>query len=211
MIMPLVLVVMFFAAPAGLNLYWLASNLCSIVQQARHPADRRAPGRAPAAAQGAPPAMKDQVFTGRDVPRPWRPRRASAGAGGGAAALRGAGGRTAGGARAERRRRRASPCCSSAGRRASRGRPPIPRRRARARTSSRRRSAAGDVTGRHPGPRARARRRPPRWTSRPRSSEAPDGLMVRLAGPGCELLLEEEGEVLPRPRAPPAAHATAGA
>jgi YidC/Oxa1 family membrane protein insertase len=33
MIMPLVLVVMFFAAPAGLNLYWLASNLCSIVQQ----------------------------------------------------------------------------------------------------------------------------------------------------------------------------------
>lgn len=34
MIMPVVLVVMFFAAPAGLNLYWLVSNLCSIVQQA---------------------------------------------------------------------------------------------------------------------------------------------------------------------------------
>ena len=34
MIMPIVLVVMFFAAPAGLNLYWLSSNLCSIVQQA---------------------------------------------------------------------------------------------------------------------------------------------------------------------------------
>ena len=34
MIMPVVLMVMFFAAPAGLNLYWLASNLCSIVQQA---------------------------------------------------------------------------------------------------------------------------------------------------------------------------------
>jgi YidC/Oxa1 family membrane protein insertase len=33
MIMPVVLVVMFSAAPAGLNLYWLASNLCSIVQQ----------------------------------------------------------------------------------------------------------------------------------------------------------------------------------
>lgn len=33
MIMPLVLGVMFFAAPAGLNLYWLASNVCSIVQQ----------------------------------------------------------------------------------------------------------------------------------------------------------------------------------
>lgn len=33
MIMPLMLVVMFFAAPAGLNLYWLVSNLCSIVQQ----------------------------------------------------------------------------------------------------------------------------------------------------------------------------------
>jgi YidC/Oxa1 family membrane protein insertase len=33
MIMPVVLVAMFFAAPAGLNLYWLASNLCSIIQQ----------------------------------------------------------------------------------------------------------------------------------------------------------------------------------
>jgi YidC/Oxa1 family membrane protein insertase len=33
MIMPVVLMVMFFAAPAGLNLYWLASNLCSILQQ----------------------------------------------------------------------------------------------------------------------------------------------------------------------------------
>jgi YidC/Oxa1 family membrane protein insertase len=34
MIMPVVLMVMFFAAPSGLNLYWLASNLCSILQQA---------------------------------------------------------------------------------------------------------------------------------------------------------------------------------
>jgi YidC/Oxa1 family membrane protein insertase len=33
MIMPLVLVVMFFMAPAGLNLYWLSSNLCAILQQ----------------------------------------------------------------------------------------------------------------------------------------------------------------------------------
>jgi YidC/Oxa1 family membrane protein insertase len=33
MIMPLMLMVMFFAAPGGLNLYWLASNLCSILQQ----------------------------------------------------------------------------------------------------------------------------------------------------------------------------------
>jgi len=33
MIMPLVLGVMFFAAPGGLNLYWLVSNLCAIVQQ----------------------------------------------------------------------------------------------------------------------------------------------------------------------------------
>jgi len=32
MLMPVVLTVMFVAAPAGLNLYWLASNLCSIVQ-----------------------------------------------------------------------------------------------------------------------------------------------------------------------------------
>jgi len=33
LIMPVVLVVMLFAAPGGLNLYWLASNVCSIVQQ----------------------------------------------------------------------------------------------------------------------------------------------------------------------------------
>ena len=32
-IMPIVFTVMFFAAPAGLNLYWLASNVCSILQQ----------------------------------------------------------------------------------------------------------------------------------------------------------------------------------
>jgi YidC/Oxa1 family membrane protein insertase len=34
MIMPAALSVMFLWAPAGLNLYWLASNLCSILQQA---------------------------------------------------------------------------------------------------------------------------------------------------------------------------------
>lgn len=34
MLMPAVLSVMFLWAPAGLNLYWLASNVCSIVQQA---------------------------------------------------------------------------------------------------------------------------------------------------------------------------------
>jgi YidC/Oxa1 family membrane protein insertase len=34
LIMPLVLMLMFLWAPAGLNLYWLASNLCSILQQA---------------------------------------------------------------------------------------------------------------------------------------------------------------------------------
>lgn len=33
MLMPLMLVGMFLWAPAGLNLYWLASNVCSIVQQ----------------------------------------------------------------------------------------------------------------------------------------------------------------------------------
>jgi YidC/Oxa1 family membrane protein insertase len=33
MLMPVVLVVMFSAAPAGLNLYWLASNICAIAQQ----------------------------------------------------------------------------------------------------------------------------------------------------------------------------------
>jgi YidC/Oxa1 family membrane protein insertase len=34
MLMPLILVGMFFWAPAGLNLYWLVPNLCSIAQQA---------------------------------------------------------------------------------------------------------------------------------------------------------------------------------
>lgn len=33
LMMPLIFTVMLFAAPAGLNLYWFASNLCSIVQQ----------------------------------------------------------------------------------------------------------------------------------------------------------------------------------
>jgi YidC/Oxa1 family membrane protein insertase len=33
MIMPVMLTAMFVSAPAGLNLYWLASNVCSIVQQ----------------------------------------------------------------------------------------------------------------------------------------------------------------------------------
>jgi YidC/Oxa1 family membrane protein insertase len=33
MVMPLMLMAMFFAAPAGLNIYWFVSNLCSIVQQ----------------------------------------------------------------------------------------------------------------------------------------------------------------------------------
>jgi YidC/Oxa1 family membrane protein insertase len=33
MIMPLMFMVMFFAAPAGLNIYWFVSNLCSIAQQ----------------------------------------------------------------------------------------------------------------------------------------------------------------------------------
>jgi YidC/Oxa1 family membrane protein insertase len=33
MIMPAALSIMFLWAPAGLNLYWLASNVCSIIQQ----------------------------------------------------------------------------------------------------------------------------------------------------------------------------------
>jgi len=33
MLMPLLFAVFLFAAPAGLNVYWLASNCCSIVQQ----------------------------------------------------------------------------------------------------------------------------------------------------------------------------------
>jgi YidC/Oxa1 family membrane protein insertase len=33
MLMPLMFTVMFFAAPAGMNLYWLTSNVCSIIQQ----------------------------------------------------------------------------------------------------------------------------------------------------------------------------------
>jgi membrane protein insertase Oxa1/YidC/SpoIIIJ len=34
LMMPVVLTVMLSAAPGGLNLYWLASNTCSIIQQA---------------------------------------------------------------------------------------------------------------------------------------------------------------------------------
>jgi len=33
MVMPIVFMTMFFAAPAGLNLYWFASNVCTILQQ----------------------------------------------------------------------------------------------------------------------------------------------------------------------------------
>jgi YidC/Oxa1 family membrane protein insertase len=33
MLMPLIFVVFLFAAPAGLNIYWLASNCCAVVQQ----------------------------------------------------------------------------------------------------------------------------------------------------------------------------------
>ena len=32
-LMPVVLLAMFLWAPAGLNLYWLAANICSLVQQ----------------------------------------------------------------------------------------------------------------------------------------------------------------------------------
>jgi YidC/Oxa1 family membrane protein insertase len=48
MIMPVVLSGMFLWAPAGLNLYWLASNMCSIVQQGltmRLLRDRQAPAK----------------------------------------------------------------------------------------------------------------------------------------------------------------------
>ncbi|HSB62427.1 MAG TPA: membrane protein insertase YidC [Vicinamibacteria bacterium] len=49
MIMPIVLAGMFLWAPAGLNLYWLASNLCAIAQQAL--TLRILKGPAPAAAR----------------------------------------------------------------------------------------------------------------------------------------------------------------
>ena len=56
---------MFFAAPGGLNLYWLASNLCAIVQQGLtlrmlESQDERRPASENEA------DMKDQVFDGRD-------------------------------------------------------------------------------------------------------------------------------------------------
>lgn len=53
MIMPVVLVVMFFAAPAGLNLYWLLSNVCSIVQQGTTLGLIRSREPAPAPARGS--------------------------------------------------------------------------------------------------------------------------------------------------------------
>jgi YidC/Oxa1 family membrane protein insertase len=43
-IMPIVFTVMFFAAPAGLNLYWLTANVCSILQQSVTLRLVRAPG-----------------------------------------------------------------------------------------------------------------------------------------------------------------------
>ncbi len=49
MIMPIVFVVMFFAAPAGLNLYWLAANVCSIFQQLVTMRLAKGAGLAPAA------------------------------------------------------------------------------------------------------------------------------------------------------------------
>ena len=76
MIMPVVLVVMFFAAPAGLNLYWLASNVCSIVQQGV--TLKIAAGRAAAPGGRARSAMKDQrLQRAATWKRRWpRPRRA---------------------------------------------------------------------------------------------------------------------------------------
>ena len=66
MLMPLMLAGMFLWAPGGLNLYWLTSNLWSILQQAvslrvlqPHAARERARQEGP---------MKDHVFSGADVP-----------------------------------------------------------------------------------------------------------------------------------------------
>jgi YidC/Oxa1 family membrane protein insertase len=53
MVMPIMFMVMFFAAPAGLNLYWLASNVCSILQQGVTLTIIR--GR-----EGEPPAARDK-------------------------------------------------------------------------------------------------------------------------------------------------------
>jgi YidC/Oxa1 family membrane protein insertase len=53
MIMPLVLLGMFLWAPAGLNLYWLSSNVCSIVQQGATLKILKARGDGPEAARGA--------------------------------------------------------------------------------------------------------------------------------------------------------------
>jgi len=47
MLMPLLLAGMFFWAPAGLNLYWLVSNLCAIVQQGFTLRLLREPARTP--------------------------------------------------------------------------------------------------------------------------------------------------------------------
>jgi YidC/Oxa1 family membrane protein insertase len=48
MLMPLMLAGMFFWAPAGLNLYWLVSNLCAILQQGLTLHLQKEPARAPA-------------------------------------------------------------------------------------------------------------------------------------------------------------------
>ena len=101
MIMPLVLSGMFLWAPAGLNLYWLASNLCSIVQQGltlRVAQDAGGPAEQPketAAAHEGPGLHRSGRGRGGGGRQP------VAGPAGGRAALRGAGARAAaGGARA---------------------------------------------------------------------------------------------------------------
>jgi YidC/Oxa1 family membrane protein insertase len=61
MIMPLVLLGMFLWAPAGLNLYWLSANVCSIVQQGTTMSILKARGEGPVpGGGGGPPAGKSK-------------------------------------------------------------------------------------------------------------------------------------------------------
>ncbi len=64
MLMPLMLAGMFLWAPAGLNLYWLTSNLWSVLQQGVSMKLLR-PGRR--AREGQEGEVKDRVFSGPDV------------------------------------------------------------------------------------------------------------------------------------------------
>ena len=172
------------AAPPGFNLYWLASNLCSIVQQAvtlRILRAREEPGRRGAAASEGPgrfPARDVEYGPGRRRP----------------------------GARAcpkESLRYVVLEAGSPAGPRRSPARPAriavlvdarCPRRPRRPRVCPRGPRGEGRAGG--PGHRARDRGGERGLEAAAEVEESPDALTVRVEGPGRRLFLDDDADVL---------------